>query len=76
MDGRGGEIRTHGLFVPNEARYQLRYTPKMLANYQPRNKGRKDRAKLAQNQNLQRLFHHIITQKKSLPSFTPETFWA
>ncbi len=24
---RGGETRTHDLFVPNEARYQLRYTP-------------------------------------------------
>lgn len=26
---RGGETRTHDLFVPNEARYQLRYTPKI-----------------------------------------------
>jgi hypothetical protein len=25
---RGGETRTHDLFDPNEARYQLRYTPK------------------------------------------------
>ena len=25
--GRGGGIRTHGLLVPNQARYQLRYTP-------------------------------------------------
>ena len=26
--GRSGEIRTPGLLVPNQARYQLRYTPK------------------------------------------------
>ena len=26
--GRSDGIRTHGLLVPNQARYQLRYTPK------------------------------------------------
>ena len=26
-DGRSDGIRTHGLLVPNQARYQLRYTP-------------------------------------------------
>ena len=26
--GRGGGARTHGLTVPNRARYQLRYTSK------------------------------------------------
>jgi len=26
-DGRGGGIRTHGLFVPNEARYQAAPRP-------------------------------------------------
>ena len=25
--GRSDGIRTHGLLVPNQARYQLRYTP-------------------------------------------------
>ena len=29
-DGRGGGIRTHGLFVPNEARYQTALRPDML----------------------------------------------
>ncbi len=28
--GRGGGIRTHGLFVPNEARYQTALRPDML----------------------------------------------
>ena len=28
--GRSDGIRTHGLLVPNQARYQLRYTPKPL----------------------------------------------
>ena len=27
--GRGGETRTPGLLVPNQARYQLRHTPLM-----------------------------------------------
>ncbi len=27
FDGRASGTRTHGLFVPNEARYQLRYSP-------------------------------------------------
>ena len=27
LDGRASETRTHDLFVPNEARYQLRYSP-------------------------------------------------
>ena len=27
--GRSSGICTHGLFVPNEARYQLRYAPKI-----------------------------------------------
>ena len=31
--GRGGEIRTHGLMVPNHARYHLRYTPMQLFHY-------------------------------------------
>ena len=26
LTGPSGEIRTHGLMVPNHARYQLRYT--------------------------------------------------
>ena len=30
-DGRGGGIRTHGLLVPNEARYQTALRPDMLA---------------------------------------------
>ena len=29
-DGRGGGIRTHGLFVPNEARYQAALRPDIL----------------------------------------------
>lgn len=29
--GRSDGIRTHGLLVPNQARYQLRYTPKKSA---------------------------------------------
>ncbi len=29
--GRGGGIRTHGLFVPNEARYQTALRPDILA---------------------------------------------
>ena len=28
--GRSDGIRTHGLLVPNQARYQLRYTPKKI----------------------------------------------
>ena len=28
--GRSDGIRTHDLLVPNQARYQLRYTPKYL----------------------------------------------
>ena len=28
LHGRSDGIRTHGLLVPNQARYQLRYTPK------------------------------------------------
>ena len=31
LDGRASETRTHDLFVPNEARYQLRYSPKICA---------------------------------------------
>ncbi len=27
LRGRASGTRTHGLFVPNEARYQLRYSP-------------------------------------------------
>ena len=27
LHGRSDGIRTHGLLVPNQARYQLRYTP-------------------------------------------------
>ena len=30
-NGRGGGIRTHGLFVPNEARYQAALRPDILA---------------------------------------------
>ena len=30
FNGRGGGIRTHGLFVPNEARYQTALRPDML----------------------------------------------
>ena len=29
-DGRGGGIRTHGLFVPNEARYQTALRPDII----------------------------------------------
>ena len=39
-DGRGGETRTPGLYVPNVARYQLRHTPMTIlivaATLQPR----------------------------------------
>lgn len=31
--GRSDGIRTHGLLVPNQARYQLRYTPSALLLY-------------------------------------------
>ena len=31
LHGPSGEIRTHGLMVPNHARYQLRYT--RICNY-------------------------------------------
>ena len=31
--GPSGGIRTHGLMVPNHARYQLRYTRKLLRQY-------------------------------------------
>ncbi len=31
--GRSDGIRTHDLLVPNQARYQLRYTPKQLYYY-------------------------------------------
>ena len=31
--GPSGEIRTHGLMVPNHARYQLRYTRMQLSYY-------------------------------------------
>ena len=31
--GRSDGIRTHDLLVPNQARYQLRYTPKQLFYY-------------------------------------------
>ena len=30
LHGRSDGIRTHDLLVPNQARYQLRYTPKYL----------------------------------------------
>ena len=30
--GRASGTRTHGLFVPNEARYQLRYSPTGIIN--------------------------------------------
>ena len=30
--GRSDGIRTHGLLVPNQARYQLRYTSMLLVN--------------------------------------------
>ena len=31
--GRSGGSRTHGLLDPNQARYQLRYTPIQLIHY-------------------------------------------
>ena len=34
-DGRGGGIRTHGLFVPNEARYQTALRPDIILNAPP-----------------------------------------
>ena len=36
-DGRGGGIRTHDLFVPNEARYQAALRPDIIP--QPRGNG-------------------------------------
>ena len=30
--GRSGGIRTHGIHIPNVARYQLRYTPIFLSS--------------------------------------------
>ena len=33
-EGRGGGIRTHGLFVPNEARYQAAPHPECLRTKQ------------------------------------------
>ena len=33
LHGPSGEIRTHGLMVPNHARYQLRYTRIQLYHY-------------------------------------------
>ncbi len=33
LHGRSDGIRTHGLLVPNQARYQLRYTPSAYPLY-------------------------------------------